>query len=107
MYKKLTKQISKFHISTQSLQENALFSGKIYTAGIGRDGRDKFQVCQLSQANLEPISIFPQKYFVLFCSCILFCFVSHANLEALIPSPSFQEQIFPQSWTILHQRDKS
>ena len=31
--------MGKFHIFTQILQGNALFSGKIYTAG--RDGRDK------------------------------------------------------------------
>ena len=42
---KHTKYMSKFHISTQILQENALFSGKItqletiYTTA-GRDGRD-------------------------------------------------------------------
>ena len=30
---KLTKYMSKFHIYTQILQGNALFSGKIYTAG--------------------------------------------------------------------------
>ena len=29
----LTKYMSKFHICTQILQGNALFSGKIYTAG--------------------------------------------------------------------------
>ena len=30
---KLTKYMSKFHISTQILQGNALFSGKNYTTG--------------------------------------------------------------------------
>ena len=41
--------MGKFHISTQILQGNTLFSGQIYTAGIfyttvGRDSHDKFQV---------------------------------------------------------------
>ena len=46
--------MSKFHICTQMLQGNALFSGKnlhswkqFYTSA-GRDGRDKFQVWGLS-----------------------------------------------------------
>ena len=46
--------MSKFHICTQILQGNALFSGKDFTAGkknyttASRDGREKFQVSGLA-----------------------------------------------------------
>ena len=67
-------------------------------------------VSQLSQANIEilsPFPSFPKKYFVLFCS--YFCFVLCPMLTLRFRSPVnlSKNKYFPQSWTILHQRDKS
>ena len=62
--------MSKFHICTQILQGNALFSGKDFTAGkknyttASRDGREKFQVYPLLQPTIVYVLVL-----VLVCTC--------------------------------------
>ena len=59
--------MGKFRIYTQILQGNVLFSGKIYSwkyfyTTAGRDGRDKFQVCEYDMLTM--------------CNSTSVCFVS-------------------------------
>ena len=45
--------MSKFHISTQILQGNALFSGKIYTAGKILHNRRSWQISSMPKDSLN------------------------------------------------------
>ena len=64
----ITKYLGVFYTSPQNMQNNALFSWKIYTAGknFTRGGRDKFQVCQNAE-NGPKIHFLPKKKQSVFC----------------------------------------
>ena len=100
--------MSKFHISTQTLQGNALFSGKIYCNFFTRPPvATNFKSANCPRLTLSPFPSFPKN--ILFCFVLVFCFVLCPMLTLRFWSPVHlsKNKYFHQSWTILHQRDKS
>ena len=102
--------MSKFHISTRILQGNALFFGKFYTAGIvftRPQVATNFKSANCPRLTLSPFPSFPKN--ILFCFVLVFCFVlcPMLTLRSWSPVHLSKNKYFHQSWTILHQRDKS